>query len=191
MDDLFALFTERLAAAGVDAMVTGSVAAMVYGEPRLTNDIDIVAAIHVATIARLVAQFPVEEFYCAPAEVIHVEVLRGHRGHFNIIHHETGFKADIYVAGRDPLHAWALARARVLPLGATSVRIAPPEYVIVRKLEFYREGGSPKHVTDIRHMLVQLGSGLDTEILLQHVRQRGLESTWEFVANGSGEGAGE
>ncbi len=33
---------ERL---GIPYLVTGSVAAMAYGEPRLTNDVDIVAAI--------------------------------------------------------------------------------------------------------------------------------------------------
>jgi hypothetical protein len=30
---------------GIQYLVTGSVAAMAYGEPRLTNDIDIVAAV--------------------------------------------------------------------------------------------------------------------------------------------------
>jgi len=29
-------------------------------------------------------------------------------------------------------------------------RVAAPEYVIVRKLEFFREGGSEKHLRDIR-----------------------------------------
>ncbi len=37
MNDLFTLFTSRLQAAGVEAIVTGSVAAMFYGEPRLTH----------------------------------------------------------------------------------------------------------------------------------------------------------
>ena len=65
-------------------------------------------------IDALVRAFPDEDFYCAPAEVIRVEARRRQRGHFNIIHHETGFKADMYVAGDDPLHRWALARQRRL-----------------------------------------------------------------------------
>ncbi len=36
--ELFLLFTGPLDEAGMAYMVTGSVAAMVYGEPRLTND---------------------------------------------------------------------------------------------------------------------------------------------------------
>ena len=31
--------------------------------------------------------------------------------------------------------------------------VAQPEYVIVRTLEYYREGGSEKHLRDIRSML--------------------------------------
>jgi hypothetical protein len=181
MDDLFGLFTNRLDAAGVEAMVTGSVAAMVYGEPRLTNDIDIVVALPVASIPALVAAFPLDLFYCAPADVIRVEVLRGHRGHFNIIHHDTGFKADVYIAGRDPLHAWALGRARRLVFGATAMRVAPPEYVIVRKLEFFREGHSAKHVDDIRRMVESLGDGLDLEQVMTFVEARGLGDTWSRV----------
>lgn len=186
MDDLFALFTTRLAAAGIASMVTGSVAAMVYGEPRLPNGIDLVVVLDVAAVARLVAAFPLEEFYCAPAEVIRVEVLRGHRGHFNLIHHATGFEADMYIAGRDPLHRWALQHTRTLAMGATSLRVAPPEYVIVRKLESFREGHSPKHIDDIRRMLAQLGTKLDGAVLGEMIAQRGLSSIWAQVLAGDG-----
>ena len=44
-------------------LVTGSVAAMAYGEPRLTNDIDIVAAIAERHIPGLITAFPAAEFY--------------------------------------------------------------------------------------------------------------------------------
>ena len=37
--------------------------------------------------------------------------------------------------------------------GATPVWLAPPEFVIVQKLEFFREGGSEKDLRDIRGML--------------------------------------
>lgn len=104
-------------------------------------------------IARLPEVFPPAEFYCPPSEEIAVEVAREQRGHFNIIHHETGFKADVYLSGRDPFHAWGLARARRLEVEGQVLVVAPPEYVIVRKLEYYREGGSEKHLRDIRSIL--------------------------------------
>src|SRR5205807_2764587 len=59
----------------------------------------------------------------------------------------------IYLSGQDPLHAWGLARARQLEVDGQRLVVAPPEYVILRKLEYYREGGSEKHLRDIRSML--------------------------------------
>ena len=86
--------------------------------------------------------FPDEEFYCPPPDVLRFEAMRSSRGHFNVIEHASGFKADMYPAGRDPLHAWALPRATQLEYAGHTLRVAPPEYVIVRKLEFFREGGA-------------------------------------------------
>lgn len=181
MNDLFTLFTSRLDAAGIEAVVTGSVAAMLYGEPRLTHDIDLVMLLDDASIRALVQAFPDEEFYCAPAEVIRLEARRPQRGHFNIIHHETGFKADIYVAGDDPLHRWALAKRRRVQLGDAMISVAPPEYVIVRKLEYYREGHSPKHLLDIRGMLRLQGDRIDRAELESKVLQLGLQKEWAEV----------
>jgi hypothetical protein len=51
-------------------LVTGSVASMAYGEPRLTNDIDIVAAIEVRHVSGLVKAFPEDEFFVTEAVVV-------------------------------------------------------------------------------------------------------------------------
>ncbi len=183
MSDLFTLFTSRLEAAGIDAIVTGSVAAMLYGEPRLTHDIDLVVLLDERSIRALVRAFPDEEFYCAPAEVIRVEAQRAQRGHFNIIHHETGFKADIYICGEDPLHRWALANRRRIPLGDSVISVAPPEYVIARKLQYYREGHSAKHISDIRGILRQQGTDIDSKELESRVAELGVQAEWAEVGD--------
>lgn len=184
MNDLFTLFTARLDAAGIGYVVTGSVASMVYGEPRLTHDVDLVVDLAEASVSAFVAAFPAHEFYCAPAEVIRLELARPQRGHFNVIHHDTGFKADVYLVGRDPLHRWALAHARALTLGAATLNVAPPEYVIVRKLEFFREGSSERHLHDIRGMLRHSGDLVDAELLARLVAERGLGDVWAKVGAG-------
>ena len=104
--DPFLIFTRKLGELRLPYMVSGSVAAIFNGEPRLTNDVDIVVFLEPGDVPRLESAFPPETFYCAPGEVIRVEPGRPQRGHFNLIHHETGFKADIYLSGSDPLHAW-------------------------------------------------------------------------------------
>ncbi|MBK8201492.1 MAG: hypothetical protein IPK68_03930 [Bdellovibrionales bacterium] len=101
-------------------------------------------------------------------------------GHFNVIHHESGFKADIYPdAGDVRRHQWAFQYRRHIALGAASVWLAPPEYVIIRKLEYFREGGSEKHLEDIRKMLLQVESALDKAFLEKEIQARGLEQYWE------------
>jgi uncharacterized protein (UPF0548 family) len=68
-----------------------------------------------------------------------------------VIDHVTGFKADIYLAC-DELHAWGMQRRRTILVDDLEVAVAPVEYVILRKLAYYREGRSGKHVRDIGHL---------------------------------------
>ena len=58
------------------------------------------------------------------------------------------------------------------------IRLAPPEYVIVRKLEYYREGGSEKHLRDIRSMLAVSGEQLDWSELNEWIRRQGVQDQW-------------
>ncbi len=64
-------------------IVTGSIASMAYGEPRLTNDIDIVADVEEKHIAGLLEAFPPNEFYISE-EMIRDAIRR--KSQFNIIH---------------------------------------------------------------------------------------------------------
>lgn len=105
----FLVFTRKLNDLGVRYMVAGSVASIYYGEPRLTNDVDIIVVLRRDDASRLEATFPEDEFYCPPREVLQREIARKQRGHFNLIHLANGFKADIYPAGVDELHSWGLA----------------------------------------------------------------------------------
>jgi hypothetical protein len=174
----FLIFTRKLNELGVRYMVSGSIAAIYYGEPRLTNDVDIVVFLRREDAPRIERAFPGEELYCPPGDVIRLELAREQRGHFNLIHHDTGFKADIYLGGRDELHVWGVAHAKVVTIGDDRVSLAPPEYVIVRKLQFFREGRSEKHLRDIRGILSGLGEEWSREVLDRLIRAHGLVREW-------------
>ncbi|HEY0192525.1 MAG TPA: hypothetical protein VGC42_15505 [Kofleriaceae bacterium] len=109
-----------------------------------------------------------------------VEVRRGQRGHCNLIHHDTGFKADIYIAF-DELHRWALAHRRSFVAGGIQLSVAPIEYVILRKLEYFREGQSEKHLRDIRGMLDVSAGHIDRAFLDSWIARLGLETAWATV----------
>ena len=171
-----ALIAERLNDTGIKWMATGSIASMSYGEYRVTNDLDIILLLAGSDIEKLAAAFPLEEFYCPPAEVMAAEAMRKERGHFNLIHHESGFKADVYIAAKDPFTGWALRYRQRVAVENSTIWLAPPEYVIVGKLEFYREGGSEKHLRDIRGMLAV--TDMDRTFLEREIAQRGLGDLW-------------
>ena len=115
---------------------------MLYGEPRVTNDIDLVVFLRTEDASKLNFIFPSPEFYVPPTEAIVREIAREPGGHFNLIHTASGLKCDCYTSGRDELHFWALRLKQQYTIGATIVTLAPPEYVIIRKLEYYRQGRS-------------------------------------------------
>ncbi|HOU89722.1 MAG TPA: hypothetical protein PLU22_01690 [Polyangiaceae bacterium] len=175
----FLVFVDKLAELGVPYMVTGSVAALLYGEPRLTHDVDVVVDLASrAAIHRLPELFPDDAFYCPPLEVIVQEASRRQRGHFKLIEQLTGLKADVYLANEDPLALAGLQRRRSLEVGGRPLVVAPPEYVVVRKLEFFREGGSEKHLRDIEGILRVSGELVDEPWLEGWVRRLGLEALW-------------
>ncbi len=179
--DLFLLFVRPLNRAGVRYVIGGSVAAIFYGEPRFTQDVDMVVFLNEPTIRQLPEIFPSKEFCLPPPEVIAAEAAREQRGRFNILHLETMFKADIYPTGRDEFNAWAFRKKRPIVYEGETLMLAPPEYVIVRKLEYFREGGSDKHLRDIRGMLNISGGEIDKAALDDWIRARGVEAEWQKV----------
>jgi hypothetical protein len=182
--DLFLLFIRPLNRAGVRYVIGGSVAAMFYGEPRLTRDVDVVVFLNEPGIRKLPEIFPAAEFYLPPFEVIVAEAARESRGQFNIIHMDTTFKADIYPTGRDEFNAWAFRNKRSVHYEGETLVLAPPEYVIVRKLEYFREGGSDKHLRDIRGMLNISGQLINQADLQEWIQLRGVKAEWEKVMGG-------
>jgi len=179
--DLFLMFLKPLNQMGVRYMVTGAAAAVTYGMPRMTNDIDVVIMLKKTMAGEFKRFFPQESFYCPVDEVIEIELNRSQRGHFNIIHMESGFKADFYPSGKDELNAWGLGHAREIVLQDEKILLAPPEYVILRKMEYFREGGSGKHIQDIKAMLDALAGDLDIEFILRKAVATGLGDTWERI----------
>ncbi len=179
MIELIDLFIRPLNEYNLRYSITGSVASMVYGEPRLTNDVDVVLDIVSRDIPRLIETFPEEDFYMPPQAVIETELLRGSRGHFSIISQQTMLKADIYLVGNDPLQRWGMHSARILNIDGLDISFAAPEYVIIRKLEFYREGNSAKYLRDIASMITESRAEIDQTTLDSYLTHLHLHTEWQ------------
>jgi hypothetical protein len=177
--ELIDTFIRPLITTGLPYAVTGSVAAMAYGEPRLTNDIDLVLEIKTSDIHRLVSAFPEADFYLPPSEVIAAEIVRGNRGHLNIISQHRLLKADVYLVSNDPLHQWAMDNLKTIDIDDLAIAFTPPEYLIIRKLEFFREGGSQKHLRDIAAMLAESSDIIDQSFLQKQLTNLNLSAQYQ------------
>jgi len=175
LEHVVAVF-ERL---GIPYLVTGSIAAMAYGEPRLTNDIDIVAGITEKHIPGLLAAFPAEDYYLY-AEAVRDAILRP--GQFNIIHPASGLKIDVIIRRNTAFDRSRFGRVRrIHPAENFQADFAAPEDVIIKKMEYYREGGSEKHLRDITGILLTTGADVDRLYIERWVQQLGLGEIWETI----------
>lgn len=178
--DLIDLFIAPLELAGVNTyMVSGSIAAIQYGEPRATLDVDVAVLIGRKQLAGMALIFPDPDYYCPPVDVLEIEVARPSRGHFNVIHSGTGLKADFYPSKNHPYFTWAMQNRKRWTIRNQAIWFAPPEYVLLWKLEFFREGGGEKHLRDIRGMLEVSGSDIDRGMIEQAVQELGLQAAWK------------
>lgn len=156
--------------------VTEAVAAIAYGEPRLTNDIDIVADIREDDIPKLKECYPENEFHFDEGTAR--KAVRT-RFQFNIIHPGSGLKIDIMVGKGDEFDQSRFRRTRRLkPLEDTEVDFASPEDVILKKMVFYKEGASEKHLRDIAGILKISGDMIEFAYIADWARKLGLEDIW-------------
>jgi hypothetical protein len=175
--DFINLFVMPLEKARIRYMITGSVASSIYGEPRNTLDIDLVVLPAPEQVKQFPDIFSEDDFYLPPTEVIAIESRREVNGHFNIIHHQTGLKADIYVSRNHPCLTWALAHVRRLQTSTGDISVAPPEYVILHKLGFFKESGHQRHLRDIAGMIEQ--QELDQTYLMHQIESLHLAKEWQ------------
>ena len=105
-------------ASGIKWMGAGGVAAIVYGEPRFTQNLDIVASLHPSRACEVAVQFPASTCYCPPEPAIAEEAAREAFGHSNLLHLKTDARADVYLAGQDPLARRGLDAKRSISLSA-------------------------------------------------------------------------
>lgn len=174
----FEYVVTALEAAEIPYMITGSVAAMAYGEPRLTNDLDVVVLLAPRHIPAFRTAFQGDAFYVPDREVILDEIR--HRGQFNVLHIDSGSKVDFILCKNTDFARNEFSRRQVVRLTAdTESQSATPEDVILSKLAYYKEGRSRKHLDDIAGIL-RIGIQEIDEAYIQHwAEELELSAEWD------------
>jgi len=155
------MVVERLEAAGIDYMLTGSVAMAWYAQPRQTRDIDIVIELPESKVEVVVKSFS-RDFY-VDADVVREEVRR--HGMFNMIQDALVMKVDLILRKPDEYGAVAFQRRRRIEMiSGFSLHIISPEDLVLAKLRWAAEGESDLQLRDVRN-LVHSVDALDTAYL--------------------------
>lgn len=177
--DLLRYVTTVLDRLKLPYFVTGSVATIFFGEPRFTNDIDIVVALPERQISDLCSAFPAEEFYLSEESVRRAVASRRQ---FNILHPASGLKVDVMIPDDNPFNRGRFARSkRLQPAPDYDAAFASPEDVILKKMEYFREGGSEKHLRDIGGILRISGEEIDRSYIEEWSARLGLSDIWGKV----------
>ena len=98
------LVIEALNAAGVEYLIGSAIAEWAWGEPRATQDLDLVVKIPIKAIYKLSKELKKRDMLI-PAEIILDNILEDRADiPINAIHRHSGLKADLYsVRERDEL----------------------------------------------------------------------------------------
>lgn len=151
---------------GLAYHVGGSFASSLHGVPRQTRDLDLVVDLSPAVVSQLASRL--EDRFYLDTETIH-QSIRSHSS-FNLVHFQTGFKIDVFVLGERPFDEMEFRRRRSAKLAEDldrEVMVKSPEDTVLRKLEWYRQGGeiSDRQWTDILGIIRIQGEQLDLDYL--------------------------
>lgn len=177
---------EVLRALDVAYAIGGSMASSVFGEPRSTADIDILAELgshHVTAFVSALA----DSFY------VHEEAVRDavrRRASFNLVHQESMCKVDVFIASDDLLDREQIARrCSVVILDDIAFDVTAPENIVLRKLAWYRAGGgvSDRQWRDIQGVLKQQAGALDWDYMRRIADASGIRDLLDRAQSETGD----
>ena len=160
-------------------MLVGSYGSSIHGEPRMTQDIDILFDLTPIDVSDFCAAFPSPDFFLHEPAVR--EAVRD-QFQFNVLCPASGDKIDFLFPHPSEWGRSQLSRRQAVELQPGLVGYtASPEDVIVGKLWYYHDGGSEKHLRDIAGILRVTGDGVDRDAVGRWADQLGYTPIWHAI----------
>jgi hypothetical protein len=168
-----------LDAVGAEHMVVGSFASTFHGQPRTTQDIDIVVRMGVTQLERFVAALPESDWY-VDAETAR-DALRRH-SMFNVIDLDSGWKVDFITLKPGAFAAEEFRRRIEATMLGTRVFLATAEDTLLAKLSWAKaSGGSERQMRDVAAIVATVGPALDQRYVDEWAAELGVTSLWQQV----------
>ena len=178
------LVIEAIEASDLEYLIGGAVAAWAWGEPRATQDLDVVISIPVESIGKLSKELELRDML-VPANVI-LDAILDERADLPIsaIHIYSGYKADLYFLREfDELRKLALSRRERVDLGPLlgEVYLHTPEDLILYKLWYFSLSQQSKHLRDITSIALTVGDDLDFDYIESWADRKGTIALWREI----------
>jgi hypothetical protein len=181
-------FVEALEQLNVSYYIGGSVASSVMGKPRSTLDADIVADLRPRDVQPLIELLE-KEYYIVDSMI--EDAIR-HRSSFNIIFLKNAIKIDVFIPKREAFVAAEFQRKRAIRIGegdyARVYEVASPEDTILRKLDWYKAGGSvsERQWLDVLGILKLNAAALDFAYMKDWAADLGVSNLLEQALTDAG-----
>jgi len=164
--------------AGVGFAIGGSWASTSYGEPRQTNDIDLLAAFTKESLGLFASLLGDGYYYDAETAAQSLALGRP----FNVIHKRFAYKFDLFPV-QDAYGLLEIERrsfVRIAGLGEEPVPVVSAEDIVLAKLRWHRQGGgvSEQQWRDIVGVLRGESGRLDEEYLEHWATVLGVLETY-------------
>jgi hypothetical protein len=168
--DTLSTVVQALDGAGVPHMLAGSFASTYHGEPRTTQDVDIVVdPPSLETLDTFASSLSRERFYVGDHRAAFAR-----REAFNVIDTSTGWKVDLIVR-RDRIYSRTeFDRRQPTEIEGISVFVATAEDTILTKLEWAKLGESERQLRDVRAVVRATSASLDLAYLRAWADELGL-----------------
>ncbi len=192
-EEFIGMILTALNRAGIDYMIGGAVAAWAWGEPRSTQDLDLVIHLSMERAGILSKELERFEIYL-PAEIM-LDHIRESRADLPIdaIHGASGYKAEMFlVRETDEFRKLAFQRRVQVDFGPElgQVFVHSPEDLIVYKMIYYSLSQQTKHIRDIGAIIGAMGERLDYSYIQKWAAQKNLSAIWEAIQKELGFGKG-
>lgn len=174
--DILKSVAQALEKEKIPYMITGSIAANFYTEPRMTRDIDIVIEIDLKDIGKIFNAFK-DSYY------IDEGAIKGaieHQSSFNIIHNEKLVKVDFLIKKYSDFDKEEFDRRIFVDLAGINLSIITPEDLIISKLYWAKDSYSETQLKDISNIIKKV-ENLDYNYLDDWINKLGLEQIFSKV----------
>jgi len=183
-EDFVPMVLQALEAAGVKYLIGGAVAVWAWGEPRTTQDLDLVVELPFESMAVLSKELKARDML-VPVDIM-IDLTLEDRADLpiNAIHMVSGYKAEFFLLKPgDEFRAASLARRRLVDLGPPlgEVYLHAPEDLILNKLRYFSISQQPKHIRDIAGILLNQRDQLDYSYVDAWAGRLGLTGVWREV----------